>query len=117
MVHFIVDMLFAIPLLLIPEQILPWFGWQTVDSLTSRLVGAALLGIGGESLFSRNASVNTFSALLRLKMIWASAAILGIGLALFYGAPLMAWGFIALFLIFLTAWIYYYFKLKGKALD
>ena len=116
-IHFIVDILFALPLLFIPELIMPLFGWQSVDPLTSRLVGAALLGIGGESLFSRNASGKTFLSLLRLKIIWASAAIFGMGLALNYGAPITAWGFIAIFVIFLIAWLYYYFRLKEKALE
>ena len=56
-IHFVADILFAIPLLLIPETILPFFGWTVVDPITSRLVGAALLGIGTESLLGRNASL------------------------------------------------------------
>jgi hypothetical protein len=115
-IHFTVDLVFAIPLLLGPEVIMPWFGWQTVDPLTSRLVGAALLGIGVESLFSRNASPETFLSLLRLKIIWASGAIFGMGLALIYGAPSAAWGFIAVFLVFLIAWIYFFTRIKKKAL-
>lgn len=91
---------------------MPWLGWKNVDPVTSRLVGAALLGIGGESFFSRNASRDTFRALLRLKIIWASSAVLGLGLALWMGAPLAAWGFLGLFSLFLFVWIFYAIRLK-----
>jgi hypothetical protein len=107
LIHFFVDMLFAIPLLFFPEVIMPWFGWEYVDPVMSRLVGAALLGIGGESLFSRTAALDTYRALLRLKIIWASGAILALILGLLGGGPLAGWGFLAVFIGFLGVWIYY----------
>ena len=110
-IHFIADMLFAIPLIFFPEVILPWFGWGAIDPVMSRLVGAALLGIGGESLFSRNASKEAFKALLRLKIIWASGAILALGLGISKGAPPAAWGFLAIFVGFLGVWVFYRIKL------
>lgn len=106
-IHFVVDMLFAIPLLFLPELILPWFGWESFDPVMPRLVGAALLGIGGESLFSRNAPREAFKALLRLKIIWASSAILALGLGIIYGAPPASWGFLVIFVGFLGVWIFY----------
>jgi len=112
LIHFIVDMLFAIPLLFFPEVIMPWFGWEYVDPVMSRLVGAALLGIGGESLFSRTAALDTFRALLRLKIIWAGGAVLALGLGLLSGGPLAAWGFLAVFMGFLGVWIYYSIQLS-----
>jgi len=42
-IHFIVDMLFAIPLLFFPEFLMPLLGWDVVDPVMSRLVGAAIL--------------------------------------------------------------------------
>jgi len=68
-IHFAVDMLFAIPLLFFPEILLPLLGWTVVDPITSRLVGAALLGIGGESLLGRNANKEVFLAMLNLKIL------------------------------------------------
>ena len=106
-IHFVVDMLFAIPLLLIPGLILPWFGWESFDPVMPRLVGAALLGIGGESLFSRNATREAFEALLRLKIIWASGAVLALILGIIYGAPPATWGFLAIFVGFLGVWVFY----------
>lgn len=107
MIHFVVDMLFAIPLLFLPEQILPLFGWEIIDPVMPRLVGAALLGIGGESLLSRNAPREAFKALLRLKIIWASGAILALILGIINGAPPAALGFLAIFVGFLGVWIFY----------
>jgi len=111
-IHFVVDMLFAIPLIFFPEIILPWFGWDSIDPVMPRLVGAALLGIGGESLFSRNAPGEAFKALLRLKIIWALGAILALGLGIGKGAPLAAWGFLAIFVGFLGIWIFYSSRLN-----
>jgi hypothetical protein len=111
-IHFVVDMLFALPLILFPEGILPWFGWGVIDPVMPRLVGAALLGIGGESLLSRNASRETFLALLRLKILWASGAILALGLGIMGGGPRTAWYFLGIFGIFLGVWVYYWVKLK-----
>jgi hypothetical protein len=110
-IHFVVDILFAIPLLFFPEVIMPLLGWTVVDPITSRLVGAALLGIGGESLLGRNASREVFSAMLNLKILWASSAVLGIGLGIAAGGPPMAWGFLVVFAFFGGIWIYYRSKI------
>ncbi len=110
-IHFAVDMLFAIPLLFFPEVLLPLLGWKVVDPITSRLVGAALLGIGGESLLGRNASKEVFLAMLNLKIIWAISAVVGIGLGISAGGPPLAWGVLAVFAIFLGVWVYYRYKL------
>ena len=88
------------------------FGWKLVDPVTTRLVGAALLGIGGESLLGRKANRETFQSLLNLKIIWAAGAVLGIGLGIKEGAPPMAWGILGIFTVFLVIWIYYRIQLK-----
>jgi hypothetical protein len=111
-IHFVADMLFGIPLLFFPRFLLPFLGWTTYDPLTSRLVGAALMGIGLESLLGQNASVETFRAMLNLKIIWASSAIFSIAAALFEGAPVMSWAFLGIFVIFWAVWVYYRFALR-----
>ena len=113
-IHFAVDMLFAVPLLFFPGLILPLLGWIVVDPITSRLVGAALLGIGIESLLGRNASREVFQAMLNLKIIWAFGAVLGIGLGIGAGGPPAAWLFLVIFAIFLGVWVYYRYKLRVK---
>jgi hypothetical protein len=84
-IHFIADMLFGIPLLLFPEIIMPLLAWNTVDPIASRVVGAALMGIGIESWLGRNANIDVYRAMLNLKVIWSSSAIIGIGLGLWQG--------------------------------
>ena len=61
-IHFAADMLFGIPILLAPNWILPLFGWDVIDPFMARIVGAALMGIGIESLLGRNASAEAFRA-------------------------------------------------------
>ena len=111
-INFVLDIIIAIPMLLVPELLLPLLGWSVVDPITSRLVGAALLGIGVESLIGRNASRDVFKAMLNLKILWASGAILGIGLGLVAGGPSIAWLFLAIFTGFLGLWAYYRVKLR-----
>ena len=106
-IHFLIDMVFAIPLLLAPAFTLHIFGWQTPDPATSRLVGAALLAIGLESFLMRNGGRETFKNMLNLKLIWSSGAVLGIGLSIYEGAPSMAWAFLAIFVIFFGVWFYF----------
>ena len=111
-IHFVADMLFGIPLLFFPHLLLSLLGWTTYDPLTSRLVGAALMGIGLESLLGRNASAETFRAMLNLKIIWASSAIFAILAALFEGSPPASWAFLGIFIVFWAVWVYYRVKLR-----
>ena len=111
-IHFVIDIIIAIPMLLVPELLMPLMGWSVVDPITSRLVGAALLAIGVESFLGRNASRDVFKAMLNLKILWASGAILGIGLGLVAGGPPIGWIFLVIFAAFLGLWAYYRVKLR-----
>ena len=111
-IHFVADMLIGIPLLFFPEAVLPLLGWGTVDPIATRVVGAALMGIGIESLLGRNASVEVFRAMLNLKVIWSSSAILGIGLGIWRGGPQVGWLFMGIFVIFWVIWLYYWRRLR-----
>jgi hypothetical protein len=112
-VHFVVDMLFAIPLFIAPVWMLGLFGWDIVDPLTSRLVAAALFGIGTESFLARNAGDEVFRGMLNLKIIWSAFAVTGIGISMTGGGPLMGWLVLAIFAAFFCLWVYYRLKLKG----
>ena len=114
-VHFAADMLFGIPLLFFPRALLGLLGWTTYDPMTARLVGAALMGIGLESLLGRNASAETFRAMLNLKIIWSSSAIFAISAALLEGAPAMGWAFLAIFVAFWCLWVYYRMRLAANS--
>jgi len=111
-IHFVVDMLVGIPLLLIPEIIMPFLGWTTIDPIANRVVGAALMGIGIESFLGRNANAEVFRAMLNLKVIWSSSAILGIGLGIWKGGPPAGWLFLGVFVVFWFVWMYYWRKLR-----
>lgn len=111
-IHFGLDIIFAIPLLFFPEQLMASLGWTVVEPVTARIVGAALLGIGGESLLGRNASREVFKHMLNLKLLWASGAILGIGLGIAAGGPPIAWVFFGIFGLFFIIWSYYRLQLR-----
>jgi hypothetical protein len=112
-IHSLVDLVVGLPLLLAPDSFLRSLGWLTVDPAAARLVGAALLGIGGQSWFGRNARVDVYRAMLNLKLLWSAAAILGLGASL--GAehtPGAIWIFLALFIAFFGVWFYYRIRIK-----
>ena len=109
-IHFIMDILFGLPLLLFPAWTLQLFGFTAVETFTARLVGAALLGIGGVSLWMHNEGMESYRTMLRLKIIWSVSAIIGIFLSVMFGAPSTAWFFLAIFVVFSVVWIY--FKLR-----
>ncbi len=114
-VHFVADMLFAIPLLIAPRLCLGALGWEVVDPFTARLVGAALLGIGGESWLGRNGSVEMFRGMLNLKVIWSAGAVLGILLSIWeagWQVSIFVWAVLAVFGGFNVLWVYYYRKVS-----
>jgi hypothetical protein len=78
-----------------------------VDPVASRLVAAALFGIGIESLLARTAPSSSFPALLDLKLIWSTAALVGLLLSILegvHGVPWALWGFVAIFAAFNLLW-------------
>jgi hypothetical protein len=106
-IHFLVDLLFAIPLFLIPDQFLIIFGIVVLDPLFARLVAAALFGIGGASWLMRKSNVETYFAMLWLKLIWSSFAIIALGISLTLGGPWPVWIIFSTFVVFWLAWVYY----------
>lgn len=114
-VHFWADILFAVPLLVAPVWFLGLLGWPCVDPISARLVGAALVGIGVESYLGRNAGVESFRAMLNLKVLWSATATLGILLSQLEGGPAMGWGFFAIFLGFNILWTSYRLRLGAVA--
>ena len=114
-IHFVVDLLFAIPLMLAPEKMLFLVGWQNVDPFTARLAAAALFGIGIESFLARNAKAESFRNLLNLKIIWSLSAVFGISLSLIEGAqgrPWFAWAILVIFVAFNFLWVHWQKQLK-----
>ncbi|MBS3167522.1 hypothetical protein J4216_00150 [Candidatus Woesearchaeota archaeon] len=111
--HFIADLIFAIPLFLFPEFTLGLFKITSLDPATTRLVAAALIGIGGASLFSYNKNKESYNILLTLKILWSITAILGLIVSIILGeSPSSLWIVVLIFSIFSITWIYYKIKLK-----
>lgn len=111
-VHFIADLLFAVPLIAAPALMGELVGHPGIDPLMARLVGAALVGIGTESLLGRRATRASFLTMLRLKMLWSGTATAGIALSIAQGAPLVAWGLLAIFGVFFIIWSSFFMRLK-----
>lgn len=111
-VHFGIDVLIAVPLLVAPRSLLGLLGWSEIDPMMARGVAAALFGIGIESLLCRNDDRGVFRAMLTLKIIWSSFAIAGIAVSLFQGGPRFAWVFLGLFAAFAVLWWRYWLLLR-----
>ena len=114
-VHFIADTLFAVPLFIAPVFLLELLNWQSIDPLMSRMVAAALFGIGIESLLCIRLGKDAFKAMLNLKIIWSFAAITGfiIGLSQgLFGYPAVGIALLLIFAAFNILWIYWrlYYK-------
>ncbi len=112
-VHFVADIVFAVPLVVAPDWFLTMLGWEAVDPISARLVGAALVGIGVESWLGRNnREPESFATMLRLKILWSGVATFGIAMSIWEGAPLMAWAFLAIFGSFHLLWWYWFVRVR-----
>ena len=115
-VHFAVDLAFAVPLFAAPELTLALFGWPVVDPVSARMVAAALFAIGTESLLMRGSSIEAFRTMLNLKCLWSAAALLGLGVSLARGAPPFTWLLLLTFAAFAFVWNYYRLALRAPRL-
>lgn len=107
-IHFFVDILFAIPLIIAPSWILGLFGFSVITPVLARLVGAALVGIGVTSLFTT--TKEQFDIMLTFKIIWSVGAIIGLLWSLEEGAPAALWTVVVMFVFFWGLWTYYKWK-------
>jgi hypothetical protein len=113
--HFVVDLVFGLPLLFAPALLLRTLGWTTIDGASARLVGAALLAIGGQSYLGRNAGIETYTAMLNLKILWSYAAIAALLASIGEGAPPAVWAALSAFLAFAGVWTHYRIRFKQLA--
>ncbi len=112
LLHFIADLFFAIPLILFPKIILNVLEINSTAIPLARLVGAALVGIGGASFFSYKKSKESYNILLTLKILWSITAILGLIVSIVQGSSKLLWIVVSAFSIFAIVWIYFKIKLK-----
>ena len=111
-VHFAVDIFFAVPLFVFPEEFLALFYIESCDSVTVHLLGAALLAIGSTSLLVNQKNKETFLAILNLNLIWATAASVVVLIALMRGAGPLGWIVLFILLGFSVIWANYKIKLS-----
>jgi hypothetical protein len=111
-VHCALDLIFAIPLLLVPARLLGWLGWASVDPVSSRLCGAALLAIGSASLMVDRHGLAGYRALLGLKVVWSLAAVFAILAGIANGAPPAAWALLSIFIVFAGVWSSFAIRLR-----
>ena len=113
--HGTIDVLAAIPLLLVPGRALGLLGWTAVDPVSTRLCGAALMAIGFASLTVDGHGLPGYRALLSLKVVWSVAAIFALFAGIAQGAPPAAWAFLAIFIAFSGVWMSYAIRLGQLA--
>lgn len=114
-IPFAADILFAVPLFIAPVATLKLLGWAAVDPAATRLVAAALFGIGIQSLLGRNEGTETFRAMLSLKVIWSATATLGLLWSQVEGGPPLGWALLAVFAGFHAVWMRYRLALRQPA--
>jgi hypothetical protein len=113
--HFVIDLVLGLPLLFTPHLLLGALGWTHVDPASARLVGAALLAIGGQSYLSRNDGPEGLRPLLNLNVIWSYAAIFALVAAVGQGAPPAAWALLSGFVALAGVWTHYRIRFKQLA--
>lgn len=114
-VHFIADVIVAVPLFFVPREVLGMPGWVSVDPMATRIAAAALFGIGIESLIGRNAGRQTFRGMLQLKIIWSGFAVIGLAWSVLEGSVRYApvgWATVGIFVAFHLLWWYWFLRLR-----
>ena len=106
-VHGVADWMFAVPLFLFPDDFLRALGWTVVDPMAARGVAAALVGIGTQSLLSRNSTAPVYREMLSLKILWSFTATLGFAWTALSTGPRAGWIFVAIFALFNVLWMYW----------
>jgi hypothetical protein len=92
--------MFAVPLFLFPDDFLRALGWTVVDPMAARGVAAALVGIGTQSLLSRNSTAPVYREMLSLKILWSFTATLGFAWTALSTGPRAGGIFVAIFALF-----------------
>lgn len=107
--HCVVDVCFALPLMLRPDVLLHLFGFQIVDVYSARLLAAALFAIGLSS-WGVERHVDVWRAMLTLKCLFSGFALLGLALSILESPVAIPWGawlVSAMFVAFHFLWQYY----------
>jgi hypothetical protein len=112
LVHFVVGLVFGLPLLLIPGIYMAWFGMFVPDVEPYRMVGAAILAFAASSWFCYQAAEwDKVKIVVQAEIVWTVLATLALlyGL-LFARQPAAEWINAILMAGFAVAFIYFYSK-------
>jgi hypothetical protein len=112
--HALVAFVFGLGLLAAPGQFLDIFGWQPVDPLISRILGAAMLALGWGSIRGyRAASWEEVEILVEVETAFTVLAAVGLLRHLLVGSwPWYVWMVFAIFTVFALAWVYHLLRKK-----
>jgi hypothetical protein len=116
-IHFFLDIVFALPLMIMPVRFLSLLGWNAVDPIAARIASAALFGIGIESLLARNADLSSFRHMLRLKIIWSASALTGLIISAvkgYFSIPAITALLIGIFAVFNFVWTLFFILITKK---
>jgi len=112
LVHFVVGLMFGLPLLLIPGIYMAWFGMFVPDVEPYRMVGAAILAFTASSWFCYLAAEwDKVKIVVQAEIVWTVLATLVLlyGL-LFARLPTAEWINAIIMAGFAVAFIYFYSK-------
>ncbi len=106
-VHSIVSLVIGALLLLIPRTLLRGLGWNPIDPIISRLLGAALLGLAWSSFRGWRATARAqVAVLLEMEAAFTVLGCVGLLRHLLIGRwPLIVWVVFVVLLAFAVAWI------------
>lgn len=112
LLHAICAFLFGVSLYLLPAYTSALINWPDPDLTMSRFFGAAMLAICLKSWLCYRA--DRYEA-VRISVIFEMCycffgSIIGLYAVLFTGAPVFTWISIVVWLVFLSAFTYFYFK-------
>jgi hypothetical protein len=112
LIHAIIAFLLGAPLLLGPGHFLVLLGWLHIDTMLSRVLGAALLGLAWSSWRGWQATENAqVKTLLELEAIFTALGALGLLREMITSPfPLIYWLLCALLAVFAIGWILFRFK-------
>jgi hypothetical protein len=80
--------------------------------VSARLLGAALLALGAQSFFVRDAGVPLTRAVLRLNLVWSLASAVGLFVGIGASAPNAAWIALSTQIAFAGVWLHHAIRFR-----
>lgn len=104
LVHVVLDVVFGLPLLLMPGRFLTLLGWAPIDPIISRILGAALLAFGWVQLRAWQAGLAECAPVLEMEVAFSGLACIGLLRHLLFARyPAIVWVVFAVFAALLVS--------------